>query len=69
MTGLAGALADERVRPPLRPRMRAEAAAALRERFPAREVPDRVGGHLLGPGHGNRPAGRGIRSPSAPRPT
>ena len=41
MTGLAGALADERARPPLRPRMRAEAAAALRERFPARKVPDR----------------------------
>ena len=41
MTGNAGTLADERARPPLRPRLRAEAAAALRERFPARAVPDR----------------------------
>ncbi len=41
MTGQVGALADERSRAQLRPRMRAEAAAALRERFPARAVSER----------------------------
>jgi integrase len=41
MTGRTSALAGERARAQLRPRMRAEAADALLERFPARAVTDR----------------------------
>ena len=41
MTGLPGTMAADRVRRPSRPRMRADAAAALGARFPARRVPDR----------------------------